>query len=225
MPLSLAIAQHLHNARPQTRFVIPVAPTVDLATLAKFADPTQNPVSHCFENVAAQLINDPVQPFLQTHTGVRLDLWIKSPAYDLLKKCRLCFTTVGANTAELGSLALPMIVLLPTQQMDAMRSWDGLPGILANLPIVGSWFTVGINHLARWWFMRQGRLFAWPNIWAGEEIVPEIIGQLDPEKLAALALDWLETPEKLAQMRDRLQQVRGKPGAAKKLAQLVKEII
>jgi lipid-A-disaccharide synthase len=38
----------------------------------------------------------------------------------------LCLTTVGANTAELGSLAVPMIVLLPTQQLDAMRAWDGL---------------------------------------------------------------------------------------------------
>lgn len=222
LPLGLAIAYYLHSDRPQTRFVIPVAPTLNLSTLAKFADPAQNPLIKQFGNFSADLIQDQGQPFLQIKkdgqfTSVRVELYTQSPAHPLLAQCRLCFTTVGANTAELGALAVPMIVLLPTQQLDAMRAWDGLPGLLANLPGVGTLFARLING----WFLRKTRLLAWPNIWAGEAIVPELIGHLVPRELADMAIDWLDHPEKLAQMQAQLRQVRGDRGAAQKLAQLV----
>jgi lipid-A-disaccharide synthase len=219
VPLSLAIAHHLHAARPQTQFVIPVAPTLELQTLARFADPQHNPVIQQFGNLSAELITHQGQPFLKTSNGLQVKLCADSPAYDLLVQCRLCLTTVGANTAELGSLAVPMIVLLPTQQLDAMRAWDGFPGLLANLPGVGSAFARFIN----WLFLQKSRLLAWPNIWAGEEIVPELVGQLQPQQVADLALDLLAHPEKLEQMRDRLRQSRGESGAAGKLAILVIE--
>jgi lipid A disaccharide synthetase len=222
LPLGLAIAYYIHGDRPQTRFVIPVAPTLNLSTLAKFADSVQNPLIKQFGNFSADLIQDQGQPFLQIKkdgqlTPVRIELYTKSPAHPLLAKCRLCFTTVGANTAELGALAVPMIVLLPTQQLDAMRSWDGIPGLLANLPGVGTLFARLING----WFLRKTRLLAWPNIWAGEAIVPELVGHLKPRELAEMAIDWLDHPEKLTHIQTQLRQVRGDRGAAQKLTQLV----
>lgn len=240
VPLTLAIADHIHAARPQTRFVIPIAPTLDLATLARFADPGQNPLIHKLGWSEAKLINpasnsinsnqldlpinpdknlDSPCPVFKTARGLYVQIWQDFPAHNLLSQCQICLTTVGANTAELGSLAVPMIVLLPTQQLDAMRSWDGLPGILARLPGVGSSFAKLIN----WLILHQGRLFAWPNIWAKAEIVPELVGKLQPQDVARLVLDYLEYPEKLEEMRSRLRAVRGEPGAAQKLAQLVGE--
>jgi hypothetical protein len=226
VPLGLAIAHHIHAVRPQTRFVIPVAPTLTLSTLAKFADPHHNPVISQFGNFSADLIQDSDCLFFQVKqdgqpTPLRIELHTQFPAYSLLSQCRLCLTTVGANTAELGALAVPMIVLLPTQQLDAMRAWDGLPGLLANLPGVGTVFARLING----WFLRKTRLLAWPNIWAGRAIVPELIGQLNPAEVAALALDWLEHPETLAHIQTQLRQVRGEPGAAQKLVQLVQDVL
>ncbi|MBD1885903.1 lipid-A-disaccharide synthase [Microcoleus vaginatus] len=222
VPLCLSIAQSIHRLRPETRFVIPVAPTLDVQTLSRFADPKQNPCLHLFENASAELhLTEP--PFLQTANGLKIELWTQTPAYDLLSECSLCLTTVGANTAELGSLAVPMIVLIPTQQLDAMKAWDGLPGLLANLPLVGSAFATAINWLI--WQLGKGKLYAWPNIWAQEEIVPELIGKLEPEAVAQLAIDYLSHPDKLGQMGDRLRAVRGESGAAKKIAELVCEEI
>jgi lipid-A-disaccharide synthase len=220
VPLCLSIAQSIHRIRPETRFVIPVAPTIDLQTLARFADPEQNPCLHLFANSAAEL-HLTESPFLQTTNGLQIELWTETPAYDLLSECSLCLTTVGANTAELGSLAVPMIVLLPTQQLDTMKAWDGLPGLLANLPFVGSVFAIVINWLI--WRVGKRKLYAWPNIWAQEEIVPELVGKLEPEVVAKLAIDYLSHPDKLAQMCDRLRSVRGESGAANKIAQLVCE--
>ena len=221
VPLALAIAQHVHAARPQTHFVIPVAPTLDLATLAKFADPMQNPVVRALPEGAATLAIDGSRAYLKTDSGLRIELLQQFPAYEVLAQCCFCLTTVGANTAELGSLAVPMIVLLPTYQLDAMRAWDGLPGLLVRLPGVGSAFAKLING----WFLRQSRLLAWPNIWAGEAIVPELIGKLQPDQVAALAIDWLDHPENLNAVRDRLRQVRGTPGAADKLAAIVRDLL
>ncbi|WP_028954382.1 hypothetical protein [Synechocystis sp. PCC 7509] len=217
VPLMLAIAELVAAARPQTRFVIPVAPTVDLETLAKFANPKFNPVIERLGGVSAIIVSNPLK--LKTAGGLEVDLWLKSPAYDVLSQCRMCLTTVGANTAELGALAVPMIILLPTQQLDAMRSWDGIPGLLANLPIVGTSMAKLINwlilHLPR-------RLYAWPNIWAKSEVVPELVGNLQPTEVAAMVLEYLEHPEKLQKISDILRSIRGESGAARKLAVLVK---
>ena len=222
MPLGLVIAEAVHAQNPQTRFVIPVAPTLELQTLARFCNPQHNPVIGLVGGTTAELvIPDPPNehPYLKTTQGLEVELWTEFPAYDLLSQCELCLTTVGANTAELAALAIPMIVLLPTQQLDAMRSWDGIPGLLANLPGVGTNFAKLIN----WLVLRRKRLFAWPNIWTQEEIVPELVGNLQPSAVAEVALDWLNHPEKLSQLRSRLQSIRGQSGASEKITQLVWE--
>jgi lipid-A-disaccharide synthase len=215
VPLTLAIAEYIHSKLPQTKFFIPVAPTLDLPTLASFANPETNSFTKVFGFQGASLSGN----FLATTTGLIVELKQENPVYDLLSQCSICLTTVGANTAELGALAVPMIVLLPTQQLDAMRSWDGLPGILANLPGVGSSFAKLIN----WWVLRRKGLFAWPNIWAQAEIVPELVGKLQPEEVGEMVLDLLKNPEKLEAIRHKLRSVRGEGGAAEKLAILVKK--
>lgn len=228
VPFLLAIAEQIWHDRPQARFVIPVAPTLDLQTLARFGDPQQNPILPMVEGVSAQLVlptSDAERPYLETQNGLRVELWQNQteriPVYSLLAQCDLCLTTIGANTAELGALGVPMIVVMPTQQLDAMRAWDGIPGLLANLPGVGS----TVAKLINWLYLQQIGLLAWPNKWANEEIVPELVGRLQPKVVAALALDFLNHPEKLQQMRENLRRVRGEPGAAKKLAQIVREEI
>lgn len=216
MALTLAISEYLHQKRPEIRLVIPVAPTLDLQTLAKFADCESNPIIAQFGGISGKLhLGNPA--YLETQNGVKIELYTQFPAYDLLSKCQICLTTVGANTAQLGALAVPMIVLLPTQQLDAMRSWDGIPGILANLPGLGAIFAKIINRLV----LKQGKLFVSPNIWAKQEIVPELVGELQPEDIGNLVLNYLDHPEQLEAMRQRLRQVRGKPGAAQKLANIV----
>ncbi len=221
VPLCLAIAEKIHQQKPQIRFILPVAPTLDLETLASFADPKINFLVEKMGGVSGKLIIKAQNPVIQTSGGLMIELVTKFPAKETMSQFTLALTTVGANTAELGALAVPMIVLLPTQQLDAMRSWDGLPGVLARLPFVGTVFAKLING----WMIKQKRLYAWPNIWAKAEIVPELIGELQPESVAAKVLDWLENPEKLAQIRDRLMEVRGKPGAANAIAQLVQQQI
>lgn len=223
VPLCLAIAQQIQAKRPNTRFIIPVAPTLNLQTLAKFADPQQNPIIEKAGWASASLVTcEQDTPYLKTHGGLKVELITQFPAHDILSQCHLALTTVGANTAELATLSVPMIILLPTQRLDAMRTWDGLPGMLAHLPGVGSAFAKIINLMV---IMRKQQLYAWPNIWAKEEIVPELMGELKADQVAEIALNWLENPEQLEMIRDRLKTVGGQPGAALKIAQIVQEQI
>jgi len=137
-------------------------------TLARFADPHQNPVSHQFGSVAAELIRG--TSLLKTSSGLCVELWTRSPAYDLLSQCSLCLTTVGANTAELGISCANDCLAAYSQQLDAMRAWDGLPGLLANLPVGTS-----MAKIINWMVLQRLGLLAWPNRWAQSEVVPELV--------------------------------------------------
>jgi lipid-A-disaccharide synthase len=224
VPLLLAIADYLHQRRPQTQFVIPVAPTIDIPTLITYADPHHNPFMAVFQAPTVTLVEAETSgtaPYLKTAQGTPIFLWTPFPAQALTRHCRLCLTTVGANTAELGALGVPMLVLLPTQQLDAMNAWDGLLGLLVNLPLLGRPLNRLINRAFLAYLRRRQKLFAWPNIWAQREIVPELLGELEAATIGDRVLDYLTHPEKLQQMQRDLQQVRGEPGAAQKLSELV----
>jgi lipid A disaccharide synthetase len=222
LPFSLAIAEAIKKAKPDTEFIIPVAPAISIEYLAKFADSTQNSVIELVQGSTATLVTGE-QPYLQTAQGLKVALHQEFPAYDVLGQCTLCLTTIGANTAELAALGIPMVVLLPTYQLDAMRSWDGIPGILARLPGLGT----PISKLINWITFKQlkGRKFAWPNIWAGREIVPELVGRITVAEVATLVIDLLDHPKKLAQIRTDLAQTRGTTGAAAQITMIVQEML
>ncbi|MDB9526172.1 lipid-A-disaccharide synthase [Oscillatoria sp. CS-180] len=228
MPLLLAIADHLHSQRPQTRFVIPVAPTLDVQTLLDYANPQKNSFHAVFEAPTVTWVEPETSdnlPYLKTSQGTQIFLWRPFPAHAVTSQCQLCLTTVGANTAELGSLAIPMLVLLPTQQLEAMNAWDGILGLLVNLPLIGKPLNKLINRAFLTYIRRRKKLFAWPNIWAQREVVPELLGRLTAESVGDRVLNYLNQPEQLGQMRQDLQQVRGTPGAAQKLTDLVLRVL
>ena len=66
---------------------------------------------------------------------------------------------------------------------------------------------------------------AWPNISAGRIVVPERVGAITPEQIAAEAADWLASPERLAGQRQDLQALRGQPGAVAALADEVRDLL
>jgi lipid A disaccharide synthetase len=221
LPYMLAIAEILKKAKPELEFVLPVAPSITTEYIAQFGDRLKNPIVDLVGGTTATL-HPGENAYLETASGLEVPLYTEFPAYDQLSQCVLCLTTIGANTAELAALGVPMIVMLPIYQLDAMRSWDGLPGILARLPVVGSPIATAINWLA--FKQLKGRKLAWPNIWAGKEIVPELVGYFTAQEIADVAIDHLDRPEKLAAMKSSLSIVRGEPGAAHKIAEIVREL-
>lgn len=230
VPLALAIAHYIYQQRPQSRFVIGVAPNLSLDDLASYANPEINPAPAELTGPKASLVrSDPSSDrglsYFQIEGGPKVYLWERFPALDLLSQCALCFTTVGANTAQLGSLATPMVVMLPTQGLDNFKVWDGLPGLLVRLPGVGAIARKIINPIIIRTAQKSGKLFAWPNIWAKKEVVPELFGRITAQEVSEIAIDYLVHPQKLEAMRQSLRELRGSANAADKMADLILETV
>ncbi|MGQ9838053.1 MAG: hypothetical protein ACUVRV_08820 [Cyanobacteriota bacterium] len=217
VPLLLAVADELRQQLPNIRFVIPVAPGQTPQSLASYAHPKLNPDMALVYGTSGTLEQTNLGAEFITPFGSTIQLWTAFPAYSVLANCDLCLTTIGANTAELARLGVPMVVVIPTNKLEAMRAWDGILGLLVNLPVIGTWLARRINRLALGWL---GYL-AWPNIWAGREVVPELRGHLRPIDVAKQARALLEDPQRRQQMQAELQQLGGKPGAAQAIVQLV----
>ncbi|OIP71391.1 MAG: lipid-A-disaccharide synthase [Oscillatoriales cyanobacterium CG2_30_44_21] len=219
VPLAVAIANILHERSPDLELVIALAPTVTPEILAEYAQnifPTPDS-----DRATAQLVDDN----LVTSKGAVIKIHKQFPAHALIKSSQICITTVGANTAELAALSQPMIVLLPTNFADMKVGWDGLLGLIATAPLLGKFLGVIINSFLISQIQEKGQLLAWPNIWAGKEIVPEMLGKITPTQVADKILFYMSHGEEIQKMRDRLTEVCGRSGAASKLAEITLKAI
>jgi hypothetical protein len=220
VPFLLATADRLARLRPDCRFLLPVAPTTSMEELWAYGCGS-NPLASAYLDGPPRLENTPEDgPLLRTFGGTPIHLEARHPAHGSLSQCALALTTVGANTAELGALGVPMIVLVPTQHLHQMQAWDGGLGILARLP--GLRRLLGVALTA--WRMRHRGFLAWPNISAGRLVVPERVGAVTPDAIAREAADWLDDPGGLESMRQDLRQLRGAPGAVEAVARMVGEL-
>lgn len=233
LPLALAIASLLHSQIPCSlphsgtrHYVIGVAPNLTLTELARYAAHALNPAVEIMQSPPAELV-EPTSglPYFQIENGPKIFLWQRFPALDLFSQCQLCFTTIGANTAQLGALSTPMIVLIPTQRLEAAQLTDGLLGFLTRLPGAQTITRNLINPLIIKAVRKSGRHFAWPNIWAKREVVPELFGPIIATEIAAIAQTYLTHPEKLTAQRQTLQTLRGPAGAADKMANLILQTV
>ena len=223
VPFMLATAEQIHQQRPDCSFLLPLAPTVGRQDLLRFAGP-RNPLAATFGASAVRLeAPSPSRRHwsLCTAAGVRIAVVDHHPAHDQLQRCAMALTTVGANTAELGALAVPMLVLLPTQYPHVMGAWDGPLGLLSRVPLLGRVVTMVALSVV---LSRRSGL-AWPNLQAGRMVVPERIGPITPTQIAQEVLALLRHPARLETMAMALRQLRGPGGATAALSALVMEVL
>ena len=220
IPFFLEVADLLSQKNPEYNFLIPLAPTTNIEEICYFSS-SKNAITREYNSKVKQ-IELPTKEYpwrkLVTGSGTKLHVIETYPAYTFISQCDLAITTIGANTSELGSLGVPMIVVVPTQHITVMEAWDGFLGIIARLPILK--YFLGL--LIGLWRMRGNKFMAWPNITANRMVVPERIGKITPKDIANEANDWLNSPKRLEGQREDLRSLRGKPGAIKLM---VKEII
>lgn len=225
VPFLSAIAQYLSERKNNVEFIIPLAPTITPEILVSYGKKENNNFIDKLGGITTELREENQQLYLETSGGLKIKLITEFPCYDILAQCQLALTTVGANTAQLAALNVPMIVLIPTYQLTAMKSWDGLPGILVNLPMIGNLIAKIINKIVVAYTAKNKKLYAWPNIWAKREVIPELMGSLTVEEVGDLALDFINHPTKLAEIKSNLQQLRGEEKASEKIANMIVKLI
>jgi lipid-A-disaccharide synthase len=108
----------------------------------------------------------------------------------------LAITLPGTNTVQLAVLGVPMLVVLPLNRPERIRT-EGLSEWISRIPGLG----IAIKRIVVGRFMRHHQMVAWPNREAGRMIVPEMIGRLEPDAVAGRALALLDDRAVLESMK------------------------
>ena len=223
IPFFLEIADHLAQGNQNINLIIPIAPTTNKNEYLFFQS-EKNPITKHYSSKIKSIKNIKESCFdyvIETSKNTKIYLIKKHPCYEILKECDLAITTVGANTAELAAIALPMLVVLPTQHLNMMNAWDGILGIIGKISFINRFLTLIIKFL----YFRKKKFFAWPNIKAKRMIVPERIGNISPKKIAKEVLLLIKNRDQLKSISDNLNKQRGDKGASKKLASIIADSI
>ncbi len=219
IPFFLEVADHIAAKNQNINFIIPIAPTTNKSEYLFFQS-EKNPIAKYYSSRIKKIktIKDSNFDYvIETSKNTKIYLIKKHPCYEILKACDLAITTVGANTAELAAISLPMIVVLPTQHLSNMNAWDGIFGVIGKI----AFFNRCLTFLVKYLYFRRKKFFAWPNIKAKKMIVPERIGHISPKTIAKEALFLTKNRDRLKRIGDNLLKQRGGKGAARKLAYII----
>ena len=219
IPFFLEVADHIAKENQNINFIIPIAPTADKSEYLFFQS-NKNPIAKYYSSKIKTIKNFNDSRFdyvIETSKNTKIYLIKKHPCYEILKECDLAITTVGANTAELAAIALPMLVILPTQHLNMMNAWDGIFGVVGKISFINRFLTFIIKKF----YFKKKKFFAWPNIKAKRMIVPERIGNISTIKIAREVLSLIQNRDQLKDIRDNLHKERGDKGASKKLASMI----
>ncbi len=223
IPFFLEVADHIKECSECINLLIPIAPTAQLKDFIFFQS-DQNPIAKYYSsNIKSikKIENSIFDYVLETDKNTKIFILNQDSNHNVLSQCKLALTTVGANTAELAAINLPMIVVLPTQHINAMNAWDGILGIIGKIPFLNRIQTFFIKR----WYLKNNKFFAWPNIKANKKIIPERVGIFSPKEIADEAIYLLNEKNMLLEQKNNLLEIRGKKGAVKKLSNLIIETI
>ena len=223
IPFFLEVADHIKECEKDINLMIPIAPTTELKDFIFFQS-DKNPITkHYSSNIKSikKIENSIFDYVLETSKNTKIFILNQNSNQNILSQCKLALTTVGANTAELAAINLPMIVVLPTQHLNAMNAWDGIFGIIGKITLLNRVQTFIIKR----WYLKNNKFFAWPNIKTNKQIIPERIGIISPKDIADEAIYLLNEKNILLEQKFNLLKIRGKKGAVKKLSNLILKTI
>ena len=223
IPFFLEVADRIKECEDNINLMIPIAPTTELEDFIFFQS-AKNPITKYYSsNIKSikKIENSIFNYVLETCKNTKIFILQQNSNHNILSQCKLALTTVGANTAELAAINLPMIVVLPTQHLNAMNAWDGIFGIIGRIKLLNRIQTFIIKR----WYLKNNKFLAWPNIKANKQIIPERVGIITPKDISDEAIYLLNEKNLLVEQKLNLLKMRGKKGAIKKLSNLILETI
>jgi lipid-A-disaccharide synthase len=221
-PFLVRVADLLRERRPETAFVLSLSA---FAEARQLEEALQGPLAAefgaagRFSPPAAALGDEDQVAQIVTDGGTRISVR-RNKRFDLMAATDLALTIPGTNTAELGYLGVPMVVVLPLTHPERIPL-EGLAGLLGNLPRLGG--ALKRKILPR--VAARMPYAAWPNRLAQAYVVPELRGEVSAADVAEAASALLGEPRRRMAISETLRRTMGEPGAARRLATLVaKEI-
>jgi len=223
IPFFLEVADNISENGDDVNLMIPIAPTTEIKDFLYFQS-DKNPITKYYSSKIKSIkkIENSIFDFvLETCKNTKIFILNQNSNHNILSQCKLALTTVGANTAELAAINLPMIVVLPTQHLNAMNAWDGIFGIMGKINLLNRIQTFLIKR----YYLKNKKFLAWPNIKANKQIIPERVGIISPKEISDEVIYLLNKNTILLEQKINLLKIRGKKGAIKKLSNLILDTI
>ena len=223
IPFFLEVADNISENGDDVNLMIPIAPTTQIKDFLYFQS-DKNPITKYYSSKIKSIkkIENSIFDFvLETCKNTKIFILNQNSNHNILSQCKLALTTVGANTAELAAINLPMIVVLPTQHLNAMNAWDGIFGIMGKINLLNRIQTFLIKR----YYLKNKKFLAWPNIKANKQIIPERVGIISPKEISDEVIYLLNKNTILLEQKINLLKIRGKKGAIKKLSNLILDAI
>ncbi len=205
LPYFAVVAEKMAAARGDLDFMIARSDFMPLDYFANLPDVADG---RAIEGANVRLARDGDEAFMVTPGGVRMRL---ARSGEVASQANVVVTLPGTNTAELGAVGVPMVMVLPTWSAE-LAPLPGLAGHLGRLPVVG-W---RLKRLVAEATVRAMKYFSHPNRRAGRPVVPELVGRVSTAQVAEAALQILATDT--TALEAELRATMGAPGAARRLA-------
>ena len=212
LPLFLRAAAALGRRRSELRFVLAKSDFITLREIGECLRPGAERIVAGDDGVVR---TEGDESHIVSAAGVRVE--ILSPE-EAMGRADVAVTIPGTNTAELAALGIPMLLVLPTYRLHALPL-PGLAGHLGGIPMLGPLIKQAVAR----GYIHTRRFWAHPNRLAGELVVPELVGRITAEGIAAAMDELLAEP--LTLLQQRLRMVMGSPGASDRLVHEVLELV
>lgn len=212
IPFMIALVDRLGAELPGGRFVWPVSRLLRSETLsAGIAGQWAATLGG-----SAGTLQDGV---VITPGGQRLELIDEDRRYAHMRSADFAITIPGTNTLELGVAGVPAIVLLPMNRPELIPL-EGAGHWLGLVPVIGRYLK---RYAVKLFVEGLSVPVSLPNRMAGEDLMVEINGRIDPASVAERAGALLADTADLGRRRERLLATMPGPGAAATLVRTVTE--
>lgn len=222
-PFFLRVVELMSKIQPGLKFVMPLSPFVP-AEFLEAAVRRGSRIRGLGGSSGKILRSGSGSGLLVTEAGAEITLveagvFGDGHQYDVMVASDLAVCLPGTNTAELGFLGVPHVVVLPTNRPDAIPL-TGAAGIVGQVPLLGPYLKRRLIPK----ILDNMKFLGIPNKRARRKVTPEVVGVLKPEDVVIAASSLLTTKSERERISRDLREVMGQPGAASRLVDMMLEV-
>lgn len=223
-PFFLRVVDLMTRIQPNLRFVMPLSPFVPVEFLETVA--RQGSRIRGLAGSSGKIVRSGSGfPSLVTEAGAEITL-VEAGAfgdghqYNVMVASDVAICLPGTNTAELGFLGIPHVVVLPTNRPEAIPL-TGAYGIVGQMPLLGAYLKRRLIPK----ILDNMKFLGIPNRRAWRKVTPEVVGVLKPEDVVIAASSLITTRSERERISRDLREVMGQPGAASRLVDMMLEVV
>lgn len=217
-PLFLRVAEILQARYPELQILLHRSPFTPREQLAEAVESDR--YRAVTGGATGRLEREGTIDWIVTPGGARVQVVPPDMHYGGMGVVDLALTVPGTNTAELAILGVPMVVALPLHKPEEIPL-DGLVGRLGSVPVLGP----AVKRFLARRFEAAKPLVALPNQRAGRMITPERMGTFTPGDLANDVELLLADAVGRREIKLRLHEAMGAPGAARAIVSEVRSLL